>query len=223
MSLPEPPSKDAIVQGNERLDLKKLMRQHQSDYKDNTDGIRRLKHSDLILADIHLMERLKNENAEMREKRPTEFSDLCKRKCSFLYNSYTDIFNRLHKDTLDTELMSEALATLKKIENGEINQHEGSVQMGKLFYNVFASSAVRQREKQEDFEANMNALSSSTDPNTQSSETTSSDNSLNKGENISWKDFKAKHLESQSDKPRNGPKNGKNAKKSGKSSGKKKK
>ena len=216
---PNPPTTDSIVQGNERLDLKKLMRQHQSDYTDNTDGIRRLKHSDLILSDIYLMERLKKENTDMREKRPTEFLELCKRKCSFLYNSYTDIFNRLHKDTLDTDIMTEALATLKKIENGEINQHEGSVQMGKLFYNVFASSAVKEREKQEELD--------STQPNDENTETNATDESLNKGENISWKDFKVKHLGfhlgAPDEKPRNGPKNGKNAKKSGKSSGKKKK
>ena len=36
----------------ERLDLKKLMQQPGHEYDDNTDGIRKLRHSDLIRTDI---------------------------------------------------------------------------------------------------------------------------------------------------------------------------
>jgi hypothetical protein len=192
---------------NERLDLKQLMRQNESDYKDNTDGIRRLKHSDLILADIRTMELLKKENAVMRENNPDEFSQLCQRKCSFLQNSYMDIYNRLYKDTLDVALMTEALATLKKIENGDINQHEGSVQMGQLFYKVFVSSAVQVKE---DYERNELASASEA-----LAESNKEDDSTNKGENIGWREFKMQHLGNYH--PGNDDRNNKsNKKKSGK-------
>jgi hypothetical protein len=44
----------------ERLDLKKLLRE--SDVQDNTEYIRKVKHSQLILNDLRVMERLKRSN-----------------------------------------------------------------------------------------------------------------------------------------------------------------
>ena len=134
----------------DRLNLKKLMKQNEDDYEDNTDGIRRLKHSDLISADIVKMEVLKKEKADVRINHPTAFSQLCQTTCSFLYHSYTDIYNRLYKDELDLKLMGEALLTLKNIEMGSIDQQEGSILMGKLFYKVFVDSALKQRDHLDD-------------------------------------------------------------------------
>lgn len=133
----------------ERLDLKKLMQQPGHDYEDNTDGIRKLRHSTLIHTDILELEKLKKDQQEMKEKNPKLFVIQCQKKCSFLYNSYTDIFNRVLNDELDLELMGKALQTLKEIEDGKINQQEGSVLMGKLFYQVFVDSAMKKGEKLE--------------------------------------------------------------------------
>ena len=82
----------------------------------------------------------------MRTNCPEEFSDLCQKKCSFLYTAYTDIYNRLFKDQLDVTLMLDALRTLKHIETGKINQQEGSILMGKLFYKVFVSNAIKHED-----------------------------------------------------------------------------
>lgn len=133
----------------ERLDLKKLMQQPGHDYEDNTDGIRKLRHSTLIHADIMELEKLKKEQKKMKEKNPKLFVVQCQTKCSFLYNSYTDIFNRVLNDELDLAMMGKALQTLKDIEDGKINQQEGSVLMGKLFYQIFVDSALKKGEKLE--------------------------------------------------------------------------
>ena len=131
---------------SERIDLKKLMKAGEHDYVDNTDGIRRLKHSDLIAGDMKKMEDLKKSHASMRTTSPDEFSQLCQKKCSFLFNAYTDIYNRLFKDQLDVNLMLDALRTLKQVETGKINQQEGSILMGKLFYKVFVSNAIKHED-----------------------------------------------------------------------------
>jgi len=131
---------------SDRLDLKKLMKAGEHDYVDNTDGIRRLKHSDLIAADMKKMEELKKSHASMRASSPDDFASLCQNKCSFLFNAYTDIYNRLLKDQLDVNLMLEALRTLKQVETGKINQQEGSIHMGKLFYKVFVSNAIKHED-----------------------------------------------------------------------------
>lgn len=136
------------MDSKEKLDLKRLMNHH-SDYQDNTEGIRRLKHSDLIQGEIIKMEKLKIEYKDIKKTDYPQFENICQQLCSFLYTAYTDIFNRLIKDELDLDLMTQALSTLKKIESGDIDQQEGSVIMGKLLHKVFVESAVKRGEKLE--------------------------------------------------------------------------
>lgn len=154
---------------SERLDLKKLIQN--SDYEDNTEGIRKLKHSDLIQTEIAKMEFLKKRDAHVRIDQPKVFKETCKKECSFLYNGYMEIFNHILKDELDIGLMNQALATLKQIEEGEIDQQEGSVIMGKILHRIFVESA----------------LQSSKTLDKQNIESTVQKNS---GKELSWVDFK---------------------------------
>ena len=107
----------------EKIDLKKLMHNMTDDYVDNTDGIRELKHSRLIHADIVKLEELKKTHAEMRTSNPVQFREMCETECVFLFYKYTDIFNRLLRDEIDLAIMEKALNVLLKIEEGEIDQH----------------------------------------------------------------------------------------------------
>ncbi len=132
------------MDSKDRIDLKKLMQQQGEDYEDNTEGIRRLRHSDLIIADVFKIENMKK---SIRESNPQDFLIACQRECSFLFNKYTDIFNRLVKDELDIGLLSNMLATLKKIEEGHINQQEGSVVIGKILHKIYVESALKKGEK----------------------------------------------------------------------------
>jgi len=158
----------------ERLDLKKLMA-NSSDYEDNTEGIRRLKHSDLIISDIKKIETYKKSMKQVRLKNPDEFYAVCQTKCSFLYNQYTDIFNRLIKDELDLKLMYHMLETLKKIENGTIDQQEGSVIIGKILHKIFVESAMKRGEHLE------------------SSNQEVTDDTKLQGKEISWTEYKLKN------------------------------
>lgn len=156
----------------ERLDLKRLM--SENTFEDNTDGIRRLKHSVLIKKDILQLEQLKLENAEMRIQNPLRFELLCKKNCSFLFNAYMDIFNRVMKDELDLNLLSDALSTLEKIELGEIDQQEGSILMGKQLYKIYVEGAIK-RSAESDKKNEQNP-----------------ENKKNEGMEISWKEYKLK-------------------------------
>lgn len=135
------------MNSKDRIDLKRLMQQQGADYEDNTEGIRRLKHSDLIIADVFKIENLKRSMKSLYESNPHDFTIICQRECSFLFNKYTDIFNRLVKDELDIALLSDMLATLKKIEDGHINQQEGSVVIGKILHKIYVESALKKGEK----------------------------------------------------------------------------
>jgi hypothetical protein len=67
-------------------------------------------------------------------------------ECSFLFTNYTDIFNRLIKDELDLDIMTRLLIILKLIEDGKVDQHEGSVMVGKILKELYVDSALKSSE-----------------------------------------------------------------------------
>ena len=121
----------------ERLDLKKLLRE--SDVQDNTEYIRKVKHSQLILNDLRVMERLKRSNCAD----PLVFQG----GAPFLYANYQDIFNKMVADELDLEIMSRLLTILKLIEDERVDQHEGSVLVGKILKELYVDSALKKCKK----------------------------------------------------------------------------
>ena len=129
------------ISNDERLSLKKLV--DQSDCDDNTEQIRKLKHSNLIANDINIFNKLKEEKKGIKETQPKEFEELCKIECIFLYNHYTDIFNKLIKDEIDLNILTNLLVILKMIEENKVDQHEGSVLVGKILKELYIDSALK--------------------------------------------------------------------------------
>lgn len=130
---------------SETLNLKQLM-DNPDDYVDNTKYIRDVKHSEHIYIDICKMEKLKAELFELRKESPEDFKDKLKNECSFLYTHYADIFNRLCRDELNIHIMSKLIQILKLIEDGLVDQHEGSVAVGKLLKELYVDSALKTSE-----------------------------------------------------------------------------
>ena len=129
---------------DERINLKKLM--NEMDYEDNTDTIRRLKHSTKIRENIRKLEALKKEHAELRTTSPEQFFNIVHTECEFLYNNYTDIFRRMMNDEVDITIMSKLLIVLKLIEDGQIDQQDGSVRVGRLLKELYLDSAVKRAD-----------------------------------------------------------------------------
>ena len=67
-----------------------------------------------------------------------------KTECTFLYTNYTDIFHKLIKDELDLTIMTKLLTILKMIEDAKVDQHEGSVMVGKILKEMYVDSATRE-------------------------------------------------------------------------------
>ena len=132
------------MDNNEKLNLKRLIDQTQCE--NNTDNIRKLKHSVKIRDDIRRMENLKVHNSALRQLNPDEFKELCEKECRFLFNNYTDIFNKILKDEIDLVIMTRMLSVLKMIEDGKVDQHEGSVVFGKILKELYVDSAVKRGE-----------------------------------------------------------------------------
>lgn len=128
------------MNSKERLDLKKLI--NESDCENNTEKIRQLKHSELIFKDIQSFLSLK-----LQHENDPDFKDQCMKKCSFLYQYYTDIFHKLCNNELNLVLMERLLNTLAQIEQGKVDQHEASVIVGKLLKEIYIDSALAKSKK----------------------------------------------------------------------------
>ena len=132
------------MDSTERLNLKKLV--DQSDAVDNTETIRRVKHSTQILEGIRAMENLKRKHRDLRESTPEDFAELCRTECAFMFNHYTDIFNKQLKDELNLGIMIRLIHVLRMIEDGAVDQHEGSVIVGKFLKELYVDSALRRAD-----------------------------------------------------------------------------
>jgi hypothetical protein len=132
------------LSNNEKLQLQKMINESECD--DNTGQIRELKHSILLRDNIRKLDTFRKANIEMQKNNYDEFVNKAKDIVPFLYNSYTDIFNRITKDELDLEIMTKLLIVLKMIEDDKIDQHEGSVMVGKVLKELYVDSALKRGE-----------------------------------------------------------------------------
>lgn len=130
------------ISKEESLNLKKLL-QNNSDAVDNTDYIRRVKHSEKIRDDIRVLDRLKKSEAKLYLENRDQFREKAQTVANFLFVNYTDIFNKVVADELDLAIMSRLLAVIKMIEDKKVDQHEGSVLVGKILKELYVDSALK--------------------------------------------------------------------------------
>lgn len=130
---------------SERLNLQKMIKANDSE--NNTQLIRSLKHSTMIKDEVDLLLKLKKEHNHLAKSNPDEFDSMCVNKCSFLFNNYTDIFNKVKKDEMNLTILLQLLNVLHSIEEGAVDQHEGSFEVGKLLKEIYIDSALKKAEK----------------------------------------------------------------------------
>lgn len=126
----------------EKLQLQRMIKEN--DVENQTSKIRELKHSELIKKDVIKMLRIKQEITN-----PDTLNEKLASECGFLFTYYTDIFNKIKKNELDISMLGKFLDVLKRIENNEIDQHEGSYIIGTLLKNMYVDSALRKSEQNE--------------------------------------------------------------------------
>tara|TARA_Y100000816_G_C26064810_1_gene559545 strand:+ start:220 stop:693 length:474 start_codon:yes stop_codon:yes gene_type:complete len=125
----------------QKLKLQEMIKAN--DVEDQTGKIRELQHSDLIRKDLIQLQLLKKTESELLKNDKEQFNNLCIEKCNFLFNNYTDIFNKIKKDELDLMLFDQFLKVLKRIENEEIDQHQGSFIIGEILKKLYVDTALR--------------------------------------------------------------------------------
>ena len=154
----------------DRLNLSKMIKE--GDVEETTNKIRELKHSTKIHEDVVKLTELKAKYSRLEKTNKTQFDDMCVSKCSFLFNNYTEIFNKVKKDTIDLNMLTKFLNILKSIEDGHLNQHEASFEVGKILKEIYVDSAIKSAERNDKKEGNK----------------------FRKHKNISWDEYKQKNM-----------------------------
>ena len=136
---------DYQLSNNDKLQLQEMIKTN--DVEDKTELIRATKHSKLIREQVKLLEQLKQEHSELYKNNFQDFDTLTVEKCSFLFQNYTDIYNKVLKNEINLEILNKFLDALELIENGEVDQHEASVKVGTYLKELYVDSALRKTEK----------------------------------------------------------------------------
>ena len=126
---------------NARLQLQQMIKAN--NVEDQTGLIRELKHSVLLRNDVNNLVMLKTKYANDNETLIMEAMN----DCNFLFTYYTDIFNKIRKNEIDMKILLQFLDVLKQIEDGEVDQHEGSFLVGKLLKELYVDSALKKADK----------------------------------------------------------------------------
>jgi hypothetical protein len=149
----------------QRLQLQNMIKAN--NVEDQTDFIRNLKHSQVIRNEVNNMIMIK---AKFRGDDAKIHED-CVNECNFLFTYYTDIYNKIRKDEIDIGILNKFLDVLKRIEDGELDQHEGSFLVGSLLKELYVDSALRKADK----------LNENEEPKPEP---------IKPQQNVSWKQFK---------------------------------
>ena len=126
---------------NQRLQLQNMIQAN--NVEDQTDLIRSLKHSEILRNQITPLVLLRSKSGDDAEKINIEGMA----ECNFLFTYYTDIYNKVRKNEIDLQMLTKFLDVLKDIEDGKLNQHEGSFQVGTILKEMYVDSALKKAEK----------------------------------------------------------------------------
>lgn len=109
---------------------------------DNSEKIRKLKHSSLIDADVAGLIQLKRSHARLFESNRDMFESMARARCDFLANNYPGIFSRLLNDSMDIQLLKKLILVLQQIEDGKLSQHEASVAVGQILKEIYIDKEI---------------------------------------------------------------------------------
>jgi len=132
----------------QRLQLSNMIKVN--NVEDQTELIRNLKHSQILRNDVNNMIMLKSKYRGDDEKIYNE----CINECNFLFTYYTDIFNKIRKDEIDITILNKFIDVLKRIEDCELDQHEGSFAVGTLLKELYIDSALKKADKLDELNEN---------------------------------------------------------------------
>jgi hypothetical protein len=125
----------------QRLQLQNMIKTN--NVEDQTELIRNLKHSHILRSEINSLVLLKAKYRDNLE----ELNNEAMQECNFMFTYYTEIYNKIKKDEIDLGILFKFIDVLRQIEDGEVDQHEGSFLVGTLLKELYVDSAVKKADK----------------------------------------------------------------------------
>ena len=138
------------MNNNQRLQLQNMIKTN--NVTNQTELIRNLKHSQILKNEINSLVLIKAKYRDDIEK----LNELSVTECNFLFTYYTDIFNKIKKDEINLGILLQFIDVLKKIEEGDLDQHEGSFAIGTLLKELYIDSALKKADKLNEIYDNQN-------------------------------------------------------------------
>ena len=154
--------------------LNKLVKEYKSE--ETTDKIRQTKHSELIYKDVQTLLKLKKQYSRLEKTNREQFKNMARKHCTFLVNNYTNLFIKLLKNQLDLNLLLKFINILEDIENGKMDQHEGSYKVGTILKKLYIDSALTKENENKKKKNKKNKKNKKKPKQT--------------NKKLSWKDFK---------------------------------
>jgi hypothetical protein len=130
------------MDANQKLQLQDMIQANGT--QDQTDLIRNLKHSRILRSEVDNLLLIR---AKYRNESPEFINNESMNECSFLFTYYTDIYNKVRKDEIDLAILNRFFDILEQIENGSVNQHEASFQVGTILKELYVDSALKKADK----------------------------------------------------------------------------
>ena len=127
-----------------RLKFNELLKE--SDASDNTEKIRKLKHSSKIKEQVSIMMDIKRKYSRLDKN---TLDKMIHTQCNWLFTHYFNLFNKLKKDELDIQILGQFVNALKAVEDGDMDQHEASVRVGQILKKLYIDSALKKDKKEE--------------------------------------------------------------------------
>lgn len=147
---------------SQRLQLNQII--DENNIEDYTNLIREKRHSGKIRKSVtRMIDIIKaNEGLDARA-----LDELLMADCAFMFNHYTDLYNRIKNQELDLSILWEFLNVLEKVENEESDQHMAAFEVGSLLKKLYIDSAIRGQSKYDN----------------------KAETSIREGKSITWNDY----------------------------------
>jgi cell division protein YceG involved in septum cleavage len=129
------------------------------------------------------MIKLKHDYSRLVKSNPKQFDTICVSRCAFLFTYYTDLYNKLKSGEIDLNLLFKMIQILREIEDGKLDQHEGSFEVGKILKSIYVDSALKRSE-------NLDAEQAKKDKHTTAKAAKKSRPAIPE-KKLSWAEFKA--------------------------------
>jgi hypothetical protein len=127
------------MNNDEKKALDKLINNNK-DYVDNTEGIRRQKHSGRIREEILIYKQLKLNYSRVSNKM---LEKIAEKQLVLLHTEYNYIFTRLLQNKIELKMFDKFITVLEEIEDGKLDQNEASYKIGSVLKEIYIDKELQ--------------------------------------------------------------------------------